>query len=352
MKKQVACLGLLIGGLAIAGDFSFITFDDPNEGTASGQGTTPIVRSHGVIDGYYADSSGVSHGFLRLRNGKFVTFDPANSEYTLPFGMNERGEIAGIYFDSNGPHGFLRRANGESIAIDVPGAAGTYAANINSEGAVGGDSYDSNDVSHAYIRSPSGKITVFSAPGAGTGQGQGTQTGFIDCINDEGSMTGYFNDSNNVFHGYVRSRNGTFATFDPPGSTGTFSAGIDDEGRVTGYYFDSSGIGHGFVREANGRIISFDVPGNSNGQGTFPGYINPDRGVIVGQYVDAAGANHGFLRTRAGRIITYAVQGAGTGNGQGVVPNSIDEDGEITGVVVDSNNVLHGFTSAMKNEDD
>ena len=49
MKKQAACLGLLIGGLAIAGDFSFKTFDDPNEGTASGQGTTPIVRSHGGL---------------------------------------------------------------------------------------------------------------------------------------------------------------------------------------------------------------------------------------------------------------------------------------------------------------
>jgi hypothetical protein len=346
MKKQAACLGILVGGLAIAGDCKFLTFDDPNEGTASGQGTTAIVRSRGVIDGFYTDSSGVSHGFLRFRNGKFLSFDPPNSLYTAPYGMNERGEIAGIYGDSNTYHGFLRRANGEFITIDAPGAAGTFAANINSEGAVGGDSYDSNYVSHAYIRSPDGKITLFSAPGAGTGQFQGTQTGFVDCINDEGSMTGYFNDSNNVFHGYVRFRDWTFATFDPPGSTGTFSAGIDDEGRVTGYYFDANGISHGFVREANGHITTFDVPGNSAGQGTFPGYINPYRGDIVGQYVDAAGVNHGFLLTRDGRLTTYVVQGAGAGNGQGVIPNSIDWDGEITGAVIDSNGVSHGFTSA------
>jgi len=55
------------------------------------------------------------------------------------------------------------------------------------------------------VRAPSGTITTFDAPGAGTGPGQGT-----DCtaINPEGEIAGIYYDTNDVAHGFVRDRNG------------------------------------------------------------------------------------------------------------------------------------------------
>ena len=51
-------------------------------------------------------------------------------------------------------------------------------------------------------------IVTFDAPGAGTGAFQGTGCfAFSDCsvlINDEGDITGYYLDTNNVFHGFLR----------------------------------------------------------------------------------------------------------------------------------------------------
>ena len=43
--------------------------------------------------------------------------------------------------------------------------------------------------------------TIFNAPGAGTGSGQGT---FSSSINKAGIITGYYRDSAAVAHGFVR----------------------------------------------------------------------------------------------------------------------------------------------------
>jgi hypothetical protein len=50
-------------------------------------------------------------------------------------------------------------------------------------------------------------------------------------------------------------------TFDPPGSTATYTFGINRAGSVTGYYTDSNYTEHGFLRVADGTITSFDPSG-------------------------------------------------------------------------------------------
>ena len=60
------------------------------------------------------------------------------------------------------------------------------------------------------------KIITFDAPGAGTGPYQGTGCSVTDCtvlINDEGTITGYYLDANNVYHGFVRSPGGKIHYF-------------------------------------------------------------------------------------------------------------------------------------------
>ena len=71
-------------------------------------------------------------------------------------------------------------------------------------------------------------ITTFSAPGAGTGAGQGTG-GF--GINPQGTVVGSFLDSDNVFHGFQCvsgcASPRTFTTFNAPGAgAGAFQGTI------------------------------------------------------------------------------------------------------------------------------
>ena len=116
-------------------------------------------------------------------------------------------------------------------------------------GAIAGIYSDVNSVNHGFLRSPDGKFTTFDAPGAGTGSYQGTGCP-SDCpvsINDWGAITGSYLDANYVSHGYLRSPEGKILTVDPVGSTYTFPAGINDFGSITGYYTDANGVYHGFL---------------------------------------------------------------------------------------------------------
>jgi hypothetical protein len=136
------------------------------------------------------------------------------------------------------------------------------------------------------------RIITFDAPGAGTGSGQGTGCfAYTDCsvlINNWGAITGYYLDANNVFHGFLRSPKGTFTNFEAPGSdttkndyNGTLPNAINDAGAITGIYYDVNNVGHGFLRSPEGAFTTFDVPGSVF---TNPIALNLESD-IVGRYV-------------------------------------------------------------------
>jgi probable HAF family extracellular repeat protein len=67
--------------------------------------------------GYYVDSTGISHGFLRHR-GNITTIDGPKGAKDTASGINAQGEIVGVYYDSTGTsHGFLRH-RGTFTTID------------------------------------------------------------------------------------------------------------------------------------------------------------------------------------------------------------------------------------------
>ena len=74
------------------------------------------------------DADNVSHGFLMDRNGAFTTFDAPDAgtgsfQGTYPFGINTTGAITGWYVDeANVNHGFVRDRHGAIVEFDVPGA--------------------------------------------------------------------------------------------------------------------------------------------------------------------------------------------------------------------------------------
>jgi len=86
---------------AVQASAEITAFDAPGAGTGAGQGTQAIgINGFGEIMGYYYDSSGVSHGFLRAPNGTIITFDPQGSTGTIAWGFNLEGAITGYYSDS------------------------------------------------------------------------------------------------------------------------------------------------------------------------------------------------------------------------------------------------------------
>jgi hypothetical protein len=206
------------------------------------------------------------------------------------------------------------------------------------------------------VRSSKGDFTTFDAPGAGTGAGQGTRA---YGINPAGEVTGWYSDSGDRRHGYVRDNKGTITTFDAPGAgtgagQGTFpDVGpniINPAGAIVGHTLDANFVAHGFVRDSDGTITTFDapgagsVPGSEQGtfQGTFPLSINP-AGAIAGVTQDASNVLHGFLRDRDGTFTTFDAPGAGNDSFQGTGPSGINPAGSIVGSTLDANFVFHGF---------
>ena len=324
-----------------------------------------------VAHGFVRDANGTITNFDAPDAGT------GKNQGTFPVNINAAGAIAGDYFDKNNVyHGFVRGADGSITEFDVPGAGtvqfdrGTSPTSIDTAGDITGFyKTDTNTVRHGFVRAASGAITTFDVPGAGTAFQQGT---IPLSINTVGNITGVYVDASGASHGFVRAVNSTItAPIDAPGaatggcaqklldvsSVGTIPISIDSAGDITGIYNDTSCVRHGFVRSANGTFSSFDAPGavtpsgsacTTKGSpqcplgGTNPVSINT-AGDTTGLYEDAGGVFHGFKRSASGTITSpIDVPGAGM---LGTGATSINDSGEITGVYSDANVVFHGFLS-------
>ena len=125
------------------------------------------------------------------------------------------------------------------------------------------------------------KITKFDVSGAGMGTGQGTVG--LGVVGD-GSVMGWYIDSNTVYHGFLRSPAGKITKFDPTGSQGTHPYGMNSSLAITGYCADRAGAAHGFLRSPKGKFTEIGVQGagTGSGQGTVPErqYQRRDRRIL------------------------------------------------------------------------
>jgi hypothetical protein len=255
----------------------------------------------------------------------------------------------------------------KTIVIDAPGADttpgdfnGTYPQSINDRGVITGGYQDMNSVFHGFLRSPNGTLTTFDAPGAGTSSYTGTSP---TSINDLEVATGWYTDANGFDHGFLRSPEGKFATFDAPnaGGYGTFPVAINLEGAIVGYYTDSNYVFYAFLRNPDGSIKTFAGPGACDASTSTGCYANEATninilGTVVGNYSDINFIGHGLIRRADGKLITFDAPGAGgvTGSYQGTgcpgCPAGLNIWGTIAATYTDANSVAHGFVRSPSGE--
>jgi hypothetical protein len=343
-----------------------VDFDAPGAASVSSPLCTPYCgtiaydnNDLGEIVGSYTDPNIVPHGFLRLPNGHFISFDAPGAglmygldQATVAFAINNLGEIAGQYQDPNYVfHGFVRYPNGHFTRFDAPNAGtlanpsqglfpGTMAFDINLGGTTAGIYIDANNVYHGFIRSPANKFTEFDP----------TDSVFTypcqeTCLTPDGTVAGnYFRSTSDLAlgksHGFVRSPSGAITNIDPPKASFTIATSINTKGVIAGYFGDQKNKIHGFLRSQNGSYVTFDDPASI--LGTEPVSINL-AGATTGVYVDANVVFHGFERDADGHFMHFDAPHAGTGKAQGTRPSTNNSWGQVTGWYIDAGGLNHGF---------
>lgn len=286
-------------------DGTITTFD-----VVGGLWTEPeSINAAGDITGFYEVVAGVPQGFVRYSNGRIVTFDPIgfrlNPPEAQPVSVNDFGVIAGNYpFPLSATDGFTRSAAGEFTSFGF-GDGGDYESvvtGLNASGTVVGF-YSLGFPSFAsFMWHPDGFSSQFVVPlGEGGAEDGASEATIAEGINAHGDIVGWYTACTNPCAttstgGFVRSPQGSFTLFTPPGTIVTLPRmgypvnaesslaphrlSINQAGTITGSYTDAEGAQHGFVRNPYGTITSFDPP---RGERTTATSIN-DNGVIAGSY--------------------------------------------------------------------
>lgn len=188
---------------------SYAFFQDKDElitlfqlGWSESQGGN--LNEQGMVVGGYRELTTINGKVINLRhaflwnNGIYATIDPKGCATLGPvaFGINESVQIVGSYVDEGcaNRHGFLRSQNGTYTQLDVPGASFTVAEGINNSGDIAGLYVDTLGVFHGFILSK-GVYKTIDVP-------QSMET-TIFSINDEGEIVGNYTDTSGFVHGYI-----------------------------------------------------------------------------------------------------------------------------------------------------
>jgi len=215
-----------------------ITAFDPRSSTST---LAEAINNKGQITGSFVDSNGKTHGFVRKAGGKFVIFDVDGAVLTYGQEINDKGAVAGVFCTNNlcNPIGaFIRAADGAITPFTVQDAQRTLPAGINAKGVIAGG-YSDCCGNGSFLRSPDGQIITFDGCG-------------VNDLNNKGWIVGFNTDFASVNHGCLRAPDGTVTTFDDPDAGGGINQGtqpisINSTRYVTGYYEDSNLMYHGFI---------------------------------------------------------------------------------------------------------
>jgi len=301
---------------------TFVSIDVPNASATLATG----INARGAVVGIYYDTAGNEHGFL-LKDHNFLTVDVPGSLVgvsgmlqTEANGVNDKDEIVGDYFASPGApgapactadspafspqcrRGFLYR-KGQFSDVLVPGKKGSIPNAISPNGTIYGCDHDDD-----YFTSMVGfgriGLDTYITLDAGGGELKNPTESVVGSMNNGATPDGsiivglYVDppDSSGQYRGYIV-HDGTFQSYDVPGSVATQTWGINSAADFVGLYDDANGNEHGFLQRWGADTpITIDVPAGPPFNATLTdAFAINHRGEIVGLYIDAAGNFHGYL---------------------------------------------------------
>jgi len=189
------------------------------------------INDRGQIVGVYLDQSDVVHGFM-YENGRYAQLDYPGAVETDLNGINNFGQVSGSYLDTAGLfHGFVY-SSGTFHPVNFPGAPDTVAVGINSRGDIVGGYDDPSAITHGFTFQ-NGQFRTVDSP-------FGAQSQLIS-ISDRGHMTGYaWDDPSSLFQGFIFGESG-FGRFDFPAASETFPNAITNQDQQGGTYYDPFG---------------------------------------------------------------------------------------------------------------
>jgi uncharacterized membrane protein len=265
-----------------------------------------------------------------------TTFTYGNSQLTMPTGINDNGQVTGLFVFGHDGRGFIRNSDGTFLPRVVePNDSGglTEPTGINNSPMICGF-FSSSPVHTRGFFFRNGAYTEFDVPGSFNG----TQ---IYGVNDAGDFIGHYDAAGGSESFMFIDVAGQLTTFDVPSHTAyaALPRGINNNQEVVGTYEDYSGgnsYSFGFYRDAEGNIIApLSVAPRTD---TTLAAIN-DKGQIVGSY-GTFRSYHAVLMTLEGELVTYDYPGAKSTGFTG-----INNNGDICGwYKADGNNgAIVGF---------
>jgi hypothetical protein len=159
--------------------------------------TIPLgINNLGDICGTATFSDGIPLAFLSV-DQVVTTFSVPGATATFAYQVNDSGQITGYYIDSNGTaHGYMRdNAGALTYPIDVPSATETLLLGNNAQNWAVGRYTDTSGVTHGLFYVTPDDILTYDYPDA-------TYTS-LNGINSDGLICGYYNDAAGVSHGFV-----------------------------------------------------------------------------------------------------------------------------------------------------
>jgi hypothetical protein len=279
---------------------TFTTIDDPTDKTFN---QLLGINDDGVISGYYGlGSKGhPNKGYtIAPPYNTFVSDNLPTSTQTQATGIIDGGTTSGFWSPTNvgnggdANFGFIRMVNnGVTLYLSVsdPLATSSPAVNqvlgVNTSGNAVGFYNDKNNMPHGFVYSvKTGNFTALNIPNA--------VSDAVTGINSNNVVSGFFTDTKGHTKGFVESLiNGKNVHYLVPGSTFTQFLGVNSGGFAVGFYMGSDNFPHGVLYNSNNGALTI-VNDPQGAQGTTLNGIN-DKGQVVGFYTDAKGNTHGML---------------------------------------------------------
>jgi probable HAF family extracellular repeat protein len=217
---------------------------DPNGpiGTAP-QSFAFSLNNVGQIAGGFIGPDNNFHGFI-FCSGKITQIDFPGGNNTQAFGVNDLGQVIGIYKDANSKtHAFTLIA-GQYKNADLPGGLLTVPFSISDRGIIVGQfSNVAHTIGHGYFEIPGGKFTLYDAPGAAP------NSTFFISVNVLNQILGAYETPSSDFQNFLLT-NGKLKLFNVPDSfqaTSVSAQTINDFGVIVGFYNDANNLAHGFI---------------------------------------------------------------------------------------------------------